>query len=145
MWKWHVEPRKLEPSKGVRKRKGTPPPSVHIKFFKEKDQSGPATPFYRVEAEKEIKIFGVIFGYNNYGSKCRHNFSFNMVLEALRNFNLVSLFTFIQGFHLNFVVILTNSIVFLQIVKCFDGNFNWRFMSIQLKQISFRTQSREGS
>ncbi|KAJ6887918.1 B3 domain-containing transcription factor NGA4-like [Populus alba x Populus x berolinensis] len=35
-----------------------------VKFFKEKDQGGPATPFYRVEAEKEIKIFGVIFGYS---------------------------------------------------------------------------------
>jgi hypothetical protein len=30
-----------------------------------KDQSDTATPFYRIEAEKEIKIFGVIFGYNN--------------------------------------------------------------------------------
>uniref|UniRef100_U5FWZ0 TF-B3 domain-containing protein n=1 Tax=Populus trichocarpa TaxID=3694 RepID=U5FWZ0_POPTR len=84
-----------------------------VKFFKVKDQSDTATPFYRIEAEKEIKIFG-----------CRHNFYFNMVLEASRNFNLVSLFTFIQVFHLNFVVILTNSIVFLQFVKCFDGNFN---------------------
>jgi hypothetical protein len=83
-----------------------------------KDQSDTVTPFYRIEAAKEIKIFGVIFGYNNYGSKCRHNF------EASRNFNLVSLFTFIQVCHLNFVVILTNSIVFLQFVKCFDGNFN---------------------
>jgi len=35
-----------------------------VKFFKEKDQSGTATPFYRIEAEKEIKIFGVIFGYS---------------------------------------------------------------------------------
>ena len=36
-----------------------------VKFFKVKDQSDTATPFYRIEAEKEIKIFGVIFGYNN--------------------------------------------------------------------------------
>jgi hypothetical protein len=35
-----------------------------VKFFKEKDQSGTATPFYRIEAEKEIKIFGVVFGYS---------------------------------------------------------------------------------
>ena len=39
-----------------------PPPSVHIKFFKENDQSGPATPFYRVEAEKEIRYLGLSLG-----------------------------------------------------------------------------------
>ncbi|KAL9334645.1 hypothetical protein Peur_071826 [Populus x canadensis] len=50
-----------------------------VKFFKEKDQSGTATPFYRIEAEKEIKIFGVIFGY----SPIVMMFTYFQELEAL--------------------------------------------------------------
>ncbi|KAJ6881468.1 hypothetical protein NC651_028144 [Populus alba x Populus x berolinensis] len=43
-----------------------------VKFFKEKDQSGPAPPFYRVEAEKEVKIFGGIFGARSLSEKPKH-------------------------------------------------------------------------
>ncbi|KAJ6672843.1 hypothetical protein OIU85_014116 [Salix viminalis] len=35
-----------------------------VKFLKEKHQIVPATPLYRIETEREIKIFGVIFGYS---------------------------------------------------------------------------------